>query len=224
MHADDPFARLRAAPDSVRAHSVTSADGAGIYARSDVTLIDSAVFGNQTFQPNGDGAGIWTMRKVALLDSTVSGNCAPMAGGAGISAMSAGSAAADYVVTPINSTVAANRSNADSPRAASGVSVGSMGQGRIELRSSLVAGNSGVHIVSSAPTVAAGSRSLIGTADAALTLPADTLRCDPRLLPLAFTTAAPRPRTRWPATPARSMRVATRRHWRTTSAARVSRA
>jgi hypothetical protein len=163
-------------------NSVTDGFGGGLFIYANLSLIDSTVSGNSTHGFYGDGGGIWAANRIALTNSTVSGNSVGDARGAGLFTEAFDVAPEEFCVVLTNSTVAGNRAGAQA-RWPSGVRVGYTDCAQIALRSSLVWGNSGLDLDSNVDVIAGGSNSLVGTFDN-VALPADTLRCDPQLLPL----------------------------------------
>lgn len=170
---------------TVSDNAVSDGTGGGIFIHDgDLNLVDSTVSGNSTAGFYGDGGGIWASNKVALTNSTVSGNVVGDARGAGLFTEAFDVAPDESCVTLVNSTLAGNRSGA-SARWPSGLHVGYLDCKRIALHGSLLRDNDGVDVDSNQPIAATGSHSLVGGADN-VALPADTLHCDPHLLPLAF--------------------------------------
>jgi hypothetical protein len=180
-----------------------------------IDLVDSTVTGSRArhrtdaSRPSYDiGGGIATIHGGLVIDSTIDSNSAGVIGGglstfgdldvrnSTISGNAAGTAAGGglFVRSPAfldmrNSTVSANRA----PDGA-GVFTSST---QAALQSTIVAGNTadtrGSADISGSRAIAiAGSGNLVGDAANAVTLPADTLGGDPRLLPLAYNGGATR--------------------------------
>jgi hypothetical protein len=181
-----------------------------------VDLVESTVTGSRAHhradssQPSYDiGGGIATIHGGLVIDSTIDSNTAGVLGGglstfgdlqvrnSTISGNVAGTAAGGglFVRNPArldvrNSTISANRA----PDGA-GAFVSSLAP--LALESTIVAGNladsRGSADVASSRTISiAGSGNLVDDVASNVTLPADTLRGDPRLLPLAYNGGATR--------------------------------
>ena len=134
---------------------------------------------------SGYGGGLATGWGTVLTNSTVSGNVAAGAEGAGIYVYGHGSTAQDPFVTLINSTVVDNRSQSPQASSHSGIWINTEGgNGYLLSQSSLVYGNDGTDIASPTAVDVDGSHNLIGNAASNVTLPANTLSCDPRPGPL----------------------------------------
>lgn len=166
-----------------------SAGGGGIYVRGVASIRGSTISGNST---DGIGGGVFKAvfsiwgdppppqdTRLDLVNSTVSGNSS--ADGGGI--------ASRRPTGVWNSTVAFN----EAAGGGGGILLQTTGadgaEGALELQSSIVAGNAdgtGANdIGADAALVIGGADSLAMAADALLELPADTVREDPRLSPLA---------------------------------------
>jgi parallel beta-helix repeat protein len=163
----------RAAHDSTQGASSYDTGG-GIFSNLGGYVGASTIEGNYS---NGIGGGVSVFGgELHVVNSTISGNTARGATGGGI----------DLRVfdggTISNSTITANH-------AAGGGGVSLRGQqGTFTLQSSLIAGNDAAvaaDVGAVAPLTIAGANNLVVGAGAGVTLPADTLHADPRLLPLA---------------------------------------
>lgn len=187
-----------------------NAAGGGIYASAGLEIIGSAVHGNQVTGAITTGGGIAggsvqlrgstvsgntvadsgggiAASQLTLINSTVSGNVATRAEGAGIHASGAGTTAPTEIVALINSTVANNRSDAIQAFRHSGIWLDRQNnEGHMSAQSSLVYGNNGADIASLNTVEVSGANNLVGSVAASIVLPANTLNCNPQLLPLAF--------------------------------------
>jgi len=156
-------------------HSSEFGNGGGIGV-NDGTLVlrGSTVSGNSS--PFGGGIFAWH-GTLALQDSTVSGNTAEQGGGIGV-----------YAVRSFQLNHVTVSGNA-APRGAGVRLYSTPAQGStIVAQSSLLSGNSGspdIEQLGGAADSIVGSNNLIGEISAPVGFPADTLRCDPQLRPLA---------------------------------------
>ncbi|MFO1506584.1 MAG: choice-of-anchor Q domain-containing protein [Lysobacterales bacterium] len=169
------------------------ANGGGIAARGFVTVTGSTLSGNSA---DGTGGGLFagfTVYQYALVsdpdwvirNTTVTGNSAELGGGI----------AFELDATLSNSTIAFNESTYGGAVAAIPFFASRGGSSSLFLDSAIIASNSAgptaQHVAdlaasSSVTLNVVGANNLIGTADAAIALPADTLHNDPQLLPLAW--------------------------------------
>jgi hypothetical protein len=148
--------------------------GGGMFANFGGTLVGTTVEANYSA---GMGGGVSTfIGNLFVVNSTVSGNRAKTIGG-GLDLRQL------YVSAIYNSTIANNF-------AASGGGVYLAGRSEgLYLQSTIVGGNAGSNddadIGAAFAASIVGANNLVVAADAGLTLPADTLRADPKLHPLA---------------------------------------
>ena len=154
----------------------------GVYVHGSATILRSTISYNST---DGDGGGLFRgqfSRMFTIQNSTITGNRAGAGGGGLVS---------KWPVTIANSTIAGNYS-------ALGGAVKLLpdatyfGTSWPDFESTIIAGNTAgseapyaADLGSPEAVTVFGANNLIGEADATLTLPADTLRGDPQLLPLA---------------------------------------
>jgi hypothetical protein len=160
--------------------------GGGVLVSGTTTIVRSSITGNRA---DGDGGGLFKPQyftgssgSSSIQNSTLAGN---RAGGTG------GGLAGQWPVTITASTIAGNYS------ALGGAvrlepDVNHLAPGWPDLESTIIAGNTTGPAASYAADLGSpeavtvfGANNLIGEADATLTLPSDTLRGDPQLLPLA---------------------------------------
>lgn len=165
--------------DSTVADNASSAfgNGGGIGVNIATLVLDrSTVSGNSS--PIGAGIFAW-QGTLALHNSTVSGNTASDQGG-GIGVYASASFELNHV------TVSGNTApHGAGVRLCSHPAQGST----VVTRNSLFAGNSGspdIEQPCGADDTIEGERNLIGEIEAGITYPPDTLRCDPKLRPLAW--------------------------------------
>ena len=164
---DSTVSGNRAAPDPANTHASYDTGG-GIFADHGGYALRSTIDSNYS---SGTGGGIASHAAFFISNSTISGNVARTKAGGGIfvrlfDAMSVS-----------NSTIANN----SAPKGG-GIYVSGSAQG-FTLQSTIVAENLGDIAAQNALNIA-GANNLVMTADAATTLPADTLHGDPQLLPL----------------------------------------
>ncbi len=167
-----------------------NARGGGVFVRGVATLDASTVDGNSA---DGAGGGVFKEifsnygdppppqdTKLRLTNTTISGNSAPS--GAGI--------ATSRPLHLANSTIAFNHAS----DAAGGVMFLLSGvydsEGTLTTQSSVIASNTtdgggAADLDADAALATSGANNLVASADAAITLPGDTLASDPLLLPLA---------------------------------------
>ena len=163
-----------------------AASGGGVRVSSETTILRSVIADNRT---DGDGGGLYkggqgngSAGGFTIQNSTIAGNRAGGTGGALVN---------QWPVTIANSTIAGNYS-------ALGGAVSLkrdatyFGARWPDFESTIIAGNStgpapqhAADLGSADAITVFGASNLVGEADAALTLPPDTLRGDPQLLPLA---------------------------------------
>lgn len=174
---------LELVDSTIQNNSVTATNAwAGGLSTGASRIRGSTIVGNIS---SGYGGGLATGWGTVLTNSTVSGNVAAGAEGAGIYVYGFGSGAQDALITLVNSTVVNNR--CESPQASrhSGIWMDRQdGEGYLLAQSNLVYGNDGSDIASPTAVVVSGSHNLIGSAASSVTLPANTLSCDPRMDPL----------------------------------------
>ncbi len=161
--------------------------GGGLFVRGTLTMIDSTVSGNTA---DGMGAGLYKAwiapgfdrgTTVTIQNSTISGNSA---GGAG------GALASQRPVWLANSTIASNDSGAGG--AVMFLHSGTYpGSGRLDLESTIIAGNAigptatyAADLATDDVLTVTGAHSLVVAPTAGIVLPPDTLHDDPLLLPL----------------------------------------
>jgi len=165
--ADAPDFALRHPLSTAQLEGVVGGLGGGFFALFDVSISGSTVAANHArVGGGGDAYALW------MQSSTVSGNSAD-SGAAGLRAT---------LVEVVNSTIAFNSSTASGMPLAAGLATNSLG----ELFSSIVFGNTSGDVpfdISSFGPIGLGTNNLVGAADIAL--PAETLRVDPLLAPLA---------------------------------------
>ena len=154
--------------------------GGGVVTVHGGLVIDSTIDSNFA---EGRGGGLATFDDLLVRNSTISGNSAGTAFGGGLFMRN------PAVLDARNSTISANRAPdgggvfATSTQAA--------------LESTIIAGNSAdsrgsADFSGSRGIAITGSNNLVGDAASNVTLPPDTLRGDPRLLPLAYNGGATR--------------------------------
>lgn len=147
--------------------------GAGIFADNGGAALRSTFSANRT---DGTGAAIASHAGVVISNSTISGNIAGTAGG-GVFVRPV------YPVLISNSTITGNQASSGGGLYVSGNAE------TVTLQSTIVAGNSAstgaADIDAPAPQIIYGANNLIGDAALVVTVPSDTLRSAPRLLPLA---------------------------------------
>ncbi|MBA8889566.1 hypothetical protein FHW12_003812 [Dokdonella fugitiva] len=169
------------------------ANGGGAYVRGVATIAGSTIDGNTA---DGDGGGVYKSvfsvygdppppqdTKLVVHDSTFSANTAARGGGI----------ASARPLVLANSTVAFNTAAAGG----GGVMFRLAGiydaEGTLDLRSSIVAANTtgpspafAADLGADGTLAVSGSHALVAAADAAISLPADTIADDPQLFPLAW--------------------------------------
>lgn len=161
--------------DHVDAVSSSYEIGGGVFTNYGGQVERSTIEGNYS---HGFGGGLSAFGGVLdVVNSTVSGNSAKTACGGGLDVR----AFADTSIIE-NSTIAGNDG-------ASGGGICLRGQpGGFILQSTIASGNSaavgGADFEASVPIALAGANNLVGSAGAAVTLPAGTLHADPLLQPL----------------------------------------
>ncbi|MGH8171874.1 MAG: choice-of-anchor Q domain-containing protein [Rhodanobacteraceae bacterium] len=161
--------------------------GGGIISVRGGLVINSTVDSNYTY---GRGGGLATFDNLLISNSTISGNTAQTTGGGGL-----------FLRAPAN-LIARNSTITDNY----GETAGGMlfTPGTASMQSTIIAANKAssrgiTDLVNGRLTIhVTGADNLIGEISPNVTLPSDTLRGDPRLLPLAFNggptrTHAPRP-------------------------------
>jgi hypothetical protein len=187
---DSTVSGNRAAPDPANTHASYDTGG-GIFADNGGYALRSTIDNNYS---SGTGGGIASHAAFFVSNSTISGNVARTKAGGGIfvrvfDAMSVS-----------NSTIANN----SAPKGG-GIYVSGSTQG-FTLQSTIVADNLAAtgsgDIAAQAALIIAGANNLVVTADAATTLPADTLHGDPELLPLTKNGGPTRTHALKPASPA----------------------
>jgi len=169
------------------------ANGGGVYVRGLTAISGSTIDGNAA---DGEGGGIYKAvfsifgdppppqdTRLEILDSTVSGNSATRGGGI----------ASTRPLRLWSSTVTANLAEAGGGGVMFRLDGIYDSEGTLDLASSIVAANASgatpahaADIGADGPVTVSGSHSLVQAADAAITLPADTLAADPGLFPLAW--------------------------------------
>ncbi|MEP7042730.1 MAG: choice-of-anchor Q domain-containing protein [Dokdonella sp.] len=150
-----------------------AADGGGLFAGGGVEITGSTIAGNSTIGEshfdNEGGGGIFSYRAF-IANSTISGNstAGDIAGGGGI---------ATFTLMLDNSTISDN----------SAAGANGLGNGVLLLHGYAPSGNhgNGADIDADQTVSAVGARNLVDAAGANVTLPGDTLDCDPQLQPLA---------------------------------------
>jgi hypothetical protein len=148
--------------------------GGGVCTVRGGLVIDSTIDTNYT---QGRGGGLATFSSILVRNSTISGNVARTFGGGGLFIRS------PSVLDARNSTITNN-----SGHNGGGVLTSSR---NASLLSTILAGNVAdasyfADLASSRDLVIAGSNDLIGESSANITIPADNVREDPGLLPLAY--------------------------------------
>ena len=166
------------------------ARGGGVYVRGIATITSSTIDGNSA---DGDGGGIFKAiysvygepgppnptTHLTLVDSTVSGNTTEGEGG-GI--------ASSRPLYLVNSTVADNTAAGSGGGVMFRIAGVTDSAGQLDMQSSIVASNTAAtadDIAGDDAVTASGANNLV-TAATGITLPADTIADDPRLLPLAL--------------------------------------
>ncbi len=160
--------------------------GGGALVSGTTTIVRSSINGNRA---DGDGGGLFKPQyftgssgSSSIQNSTIAGN---RAGGTG------GGLAGQWPVTIAGSTIAGNYS-AFGGAVRLEPDVNHLAPGWPDFESTIIAGNTtgpaapyAADLGSPQAVTVFGANNLIGEADATLTLPSDTLRGDPQLLPLA---------------------------------------
>ncbi len=147
--------------------------GGGIFADNGGYAYRSTIADNYSY---GTGGGIATHAGFFITDSTISGNTAKKKGGGGIFAR-----VFDSMVIA-NSTIAYNTAAKGGGMYLAGM------QQPLSMQSSIVANNKAADdddMAAPSATMISGANNLVVAANANITLPADTLHDDPKLLPLA---------------------------------------
>ncbi len=187
---DSTVSGNRAAPDPANTHASYDTGG-GIFADNGGYALRSTIDSNYS---SGTGGGIASHAAFFISNSTISGNVARTKAGGGIfvrlfDAMSVS-----------NSTIANN----SAPKGG-GIYVSGSAQG-FTLQSTIVADNAAASgsgdIAAQNALNIAGANNLVMTADAATTLPADTLHGGPELLPLTKNGGPTRTHALQPSSPA----------------------
>jgi hypothetical protein len=148
--------------------------GGGIFVDNGGVAVASTIAGNYT---DGTGGGIASHAGFVISNSTISGNVAKSKTGGGL------------FVIPVNPVLISN-STITGNQASSGGGLYLSGNAEaVTLQSTIVAGNSAsagaADIDAPAPQTVYGANNLIGAAASVVTVPSDTLRSAPRLLPLS---------------------------------------
>jgi len=147
--------------------------GGGLFTDNGASIDRSTIVGNYT---DGTGGGITSHGSLLVTNSTLSGNTAKDKSGGGLFLRTG-----DVSVVR-NSTITLNVAPIGGGTYVSGTATS------LHLESTIVSGNSSASaadIGSRAPVTVIGANNLIVAAGAEVTLPADTLRNDPHLKPLA---------------------------------------
>ena len=188
--------------------------GGGLYVRSDLVMVDSAVTDNDAFATQdgyaAPGGGVYAGGAATILRSTIANNRTQGDGGG----ISRGESSTSFTIQ--NSTITGNRAGAGGgglvskwPVTIAGSTIAGnysalggavkllpdstyFGTSWPDFESTIIAGNTAGPAASYAADLGSpeavtvfGGNNLIGDADATLTLPSDTLRGNPQLLPLA---------------------------------------
>ena len=166
---DSTVSGNRAVPDPAAAFGSYDT-GAGIFADNGGYASRSTISGNYT---DGTGGGIASHYGFFITNSTISGNTAKNKAGGGVFVRTHGA------MSVFNSTITLNSS-------AHGGGLYLSGQpSTVELQSTLIADNAVSDIAGQQALALSGANNLVTSAEAMVTLPAGTLRGNPRLLPLA---------------------------------------
>ena len=170
----------------VATYDAQGCPGGGVFVDGNTTLLRSTIAGNSA---DGDGGGLFkgdtangTSASFTIQDSTIANNTAGRSGGALYS---------QWPVTVTNSTIADNASALGGAVRLRPFST-YFGTSWPDFESTIIAGNTtgpgapyAADLSSTASLTVFGANNLIGDTGAEVTLPPDTLRGDPMLLPLA---------------------------------------
>lgn len=178
-------------------NNTASDKGAGIHAQF-ATLVDSLVEGNVAAGNEGAGGGLYAVFSASASRSTFSGNRASVHGG-GLSAPTltlrnstlsgneadvCGGGLVGFTISVQNSTITNNASGDNASGGICAVAVNGAAHS-LSISNSIVWGNLGDIGTLAEPVGAAGVNNIIGPVGGSVSLPADTVDCDPGLAPLA---------------------------------------